>query len=123
MPLFIDQPVTPQVAIKILKKPYSECCDQICNELEILRSCQHDNIVNYLRSYYYKDRVWVRFFNLHFYICPLGCFNLNGDKMVMEYCDGGSLRSLISGVDLNEGQIANVLRKVLPSDQIYCFII
>jgi hypothetical protein len=33
--------------------------------------------------------------------------------MVMEYCDGGSLQSLIAGVDLNEGQIANVLRKVL----------
>lgn len=32
----------------------------------------------------------------------------------MEYCDGGTLHSLISGVDLNEGQIANVLGKVLP---------
>jgi serine/threonine protein kinase len=36
-------------------------------------------------------------------------------QMVMEYCDGGSLQSLIEGVDLNEGQIANVLRKALAS--------
>jgi serine/threonine protein kinase len=48
-----------QVAIKILKKPFSEHGEQICNELEILRSCRHDSIVNYLRSYLFKDRVWV----------------------------------------------------------------
>lgn len=86
-----DKTTNQVVAIKILKKPYSEHGEQICNELEILRSCRHDSIVNYLRSYLFKDRVW----------------------MVMEYCDGGSLQSLIAGVDLNEGQIANVLRKVL----------
>ncbi len=30
----------------------------------------------------------------------------------MEYCDGGSLKKLISGVDLTEGQIAHICKEV-----------
>jgi len=54
-----DKTTNQVVAIKILKKNYSEAPERICNELDNLRSCHHENIVNYLRSYLFKDHVWV----------------------------------------------------------------
>eukprot|EP01103_Thecamoeba_quadrilineata_P014656 TRINITY_DN4410_c0_g1_i2.p1 TRINITY_DN4410_c0_g1~~TRINITY_DN4410_c0_g1_i2.p1 ORF type:complete len:489 (-),score=46.26 TRINITY_DN4410_c0_g1_i2:287-1753(-) len=79
------------VAIKILKMPFQSNESSILNEILMLKSCQHVNIVNYLHSYLYCDRVWV----------------------VMEYCDGGTLNQLVSQVNLCEGQIALICKQVL----------
>jgi serine/threonine protein kinase len=50
----------------------------IANEILLLASCRHKNIVNFLEAYIFKDRVWT----------------------VMEYCDGGTLTELYKGVEL-----------------------
>lgn len=81
------------VAIKILKKKFSEDAANIINEIEALKSCEHPNIVNYIRSYLYNDRVHI----------------------IMEYCDGGSLNTLLTSVELNEGQMSLICKGILSA--------
>lgn len=80
-----------KVAIKVIKTSYEENKESINNEVEMLRSCQHPNIVNYLRSYLWKDKAW----------------------LITEYCDAGTLGKLIASKDLSEGVIAAILKQIL----------
>jgi len=77
-------------ALKHMKRDWDTDADNIANELALLDSCHHPNIVNYITSYLDKKRIW----------------------MVMEYCDAGTLKQLLV-IEMSEGQIANVLKQVL----------
>jgi len=48
-----------QVAIKVMHVKNPRDMKHICNEIYLLKSCTHPNIVNYLESYYYDYTVWV----------------------------------------------------------------
>eukprot|EP01103_Thecamoeba_quadrilineata_P005776 TRINITY_DN15533_c0_g1_i1.p1 TRINITY_DN15533_c0_g1~~TRINITY_DN15533_c0_g1_i1.p1 ORF type:complete len:547 (+),score=87.61 TRINITY_DN15533_c0_g1_i1:33-1673(+) len=79
------------VALKILKKPFLSNETSILNEIMMMKSCQHENIVNYVHSYLFCNKVWI----------------------VMEYCDGGTLFQLLSQMKLCEGQMALICRQIL----------
>jgi len=78
-------------ALKQMKKEWDqEDIDSIANEIHLLDSCHHQNIVNYIASYLYNNKIW----------------------MVMEYCDAGTLKQLLV-IELNEEHIANIMKQVL----------
>ncbi|KAL6058383.1 Protein kinase [Balamuthia mandrillaris] len=79
------------VAVKILKKGLAEDPKGIINEIQMLKSCQHPNIVAYLDTFLWEEKIW----------------------MVMEYCNGGSLRALIQGTNLPEGHMSNICGQML----------
>jgi len=81
------------IAIKVMIQSVADDLDGIINEIKILTSCKHPNIVNYIESYYWNDRIWV----------------------IMEYCDGGTLNRMISEVELQESQIAYLLKELLKA--------
>ncbi len=74
------------------KKKSKANINLIANEIRLLNSCQHPNIVKHLGSYTYKEQIWT----------------------VMEYCDGGTLKDLLR-VQLNENHIAFVLRDIISA--------
>ncbi|KAH8105809.1 kinase-like domain-containing protein, partial [Phellopilus nigrolimitatus] len=57
--------------------------DLIINEILVMRSSRHPNIVDYIDSFLYRNELWV----------------------VMEYMDGGSLTDVVIANLLTEGQI------------------
>ncbi|KAG8928417.1 signal transducing kinase of the PAK [Tulasnella sp. 417] len=62
----------------------------IINEILVMQSSRHPNIVNYIDSFLHKNDLWV----------------------VMEYMEGGSLKDLVTNNNLmTEGQIAAVSRE------------
>ena len=68
----------------------------IINEILVMRESKHDNIVNYLDSYFRNgSELWV----------------------VMEYMEGGSLTDVIDANKMTEPQIAYVCQQVC----VYCF--
>jgi serine/threonine protein kinase len=77
-----------------MKKNWDEDPDSIANEIVVLDSCRHPNIVNYVKSYLWNNRVW----------------------LVMEYCDAGTLKQLLV-IELSEKQIASVAKQVLEGIQ------
>jgi serine/threonine protein kinase len=48
-----------RVAIKIMKGDFAQEHERIQNEIELLRSCKHKNIVDYEESFLYRGQVWV----------------------------------------------------------------
>ncbi|XP_027563267.1 serine/threonine-protein kinase PAK 3-like, partial [Neopelma chrysocephalum] len=82
-----------EVAIKqvYLQKQLKK--EQIVDELIVMRDNKHPNIVNYLDSYLVGDRLMI----------------------VMEYLDGGSLRSVVKEVSMSEGLMAAVSRECLQA--------
>jgi len=82
---------TGYVALKIYTKSLTEAEKMIRKEVGLLQACKHDNVVRYRSCYLWNDMVWV----------------------VMEYCNGGSLRELLNQVSLTEGQISYIAREVL----------
>ncbi|XP_077422140.1 mitogen-activated protein kinase kinase kinase kinase 5 isoform X2 [Vanacampus margaritifer] len=79
-------------AIKVIKTEPEDDFSTIQQEIVIVRSCKHANIVAYYGSYIRNNKLW---------IC-------------MEFCGGGSLLDIYSATGpLSEAQIAYVCREML----------
>jgi p21-activated kinase 1 len=78
------------VAVKQMDLDKQTKKDLFMNEILVLRTLRHVNIVNYIDSFLYKNELWV----------------------VMEYMEGGSLRDVITANLMTEGQIAAVGREI-----------
>ncbi|XP_061684023.1 mitogen-activated protein kinase kinase kinase kinase 5-like [Syngnathoides biaculeatus] len=79
-------------AIKIIKTEPEDDFSTMQQEIVIVRSCKHGNIVAYYGSYIWTSKLW---------IC-------------MEFCGGGSLHDIYSVTGpLSEAQIAYVCREML----------
>jgi p21-activated kinase 1 len=63
--------------------------DLLINEILVLRTLRHTNIVNFIDSFVYENELWI----------------------VTEYMEGGSLTDVITANLMTEGQIAAVSRE------------
>ena len=77
------------VAIKQMDLDKQLKKDLTLNELLVTRASRHQNIVNYIDSFLYKNELWI----------------------VMEYMEGGSLTDVVTANPMTEGQIAAVSRE------------
>jgi p21-activated kinase 1 len=77
------------VAIKQMKLDEHPRMDLLINEILVLRTLRHMNIVKYIDSFLYKNELWV----------------------VTEYMEGGSLTDVVTANMMTEGQIAAVSRE------------
>jgi len=79
------------VAIKQMNLEQQPQQDLIINEILVMKSSKHRNIVNYIDSFLHTGDLWV----------------------VMEYMEGGALTDVVTCNIMSEGQIAAVSREVL----------
>lgn len=80
-----------KVAIKVIRAPRnSPTYHKVINEIVGMKRSKHKNIVEFKSCYYYIDQLFI----------------------VMEYCDGGTLRNLYKEVYLTEDEIAYIIRKI-----------
>ena len=77
------------VAIKQMDLDKQPKKDFLINEILVLRTLRHENIVSYIDSFIYKNEFWV----------------------VMEYMEGGSLTDVVTANLMTEGQISAVSRE------------
>ena len=79
-----------RVAIKQMDLDKQRNKDLIINEILVMRTSYHANIVNYIQSFLYKNEIWI----------------------VMEFMEGGSLMDVVTENLMTEGQIAAVSREI-----------
>jgi p21-activated kinase 1 len=77
------------VAIKQMDLDKQPKKDFIINEILVMRTSRHANIINYIDSFLYKNEVWI----------------------VMEDMEGRSLADVVTANLMTEGQIAAVSRE------------
>jgi len=61
------------------------------NEIICLDECRHENIINLLETFFNKNKIWY----------------------TMDFCDGGSLRQVITEADLNSNQISYIMVRIV----------
>eukprot|EP01125_Pyxidicula_operculata_P008292 TRINITY_DN2796_c0_g1_i2.p1 TRINITY_DN2796_c0_g1~~TRINITY_DN2796_c0_g1_i2.p1 ORF type:complete len:717 (+),score=144.25 TRINITY_DN2796_c0_g1_i2:48-2198(+) len=81
-----------RVAIKVVSKVTKERLQNIANEIKLMEMCSQENIVRHIQSYksVLKSQIWI----------------------VLEYCDGGSLRDLIR-VELKEKHVIPIVKQIV----------
>jgi p21-activated kinase 1 len=79
------------MALKQVALKYQVRKDAILNELHVLMTVEHPNIVRFFEAFLWEGDLW----------------------MVLEYMEGGSLAGLLRALYLTETQIATVLKQVL----------
>ncbi|KTW26128.1 hypothetical protein T552_03022 [Pneumocystis carinii B80] len=79
------------VAIKQINLGNQLKRDLIVNEILVMKQNKHENIVNYIDSFLFKEDLWV----------------------IMEYMEGGSLTDVLMSNIMTESQIATVVKEVL----------
>eukprot|EP01102_Stenamoeba_stenopodia_P014808 TRINITY_DN496_c0_g1_i1.p1 TRINITY_DN496_c0_g1~~TRINITY_DN496_c0_g1_i1.p1 ORF type:complete len:610 (-),score=153.24 TRINITY_DN496_c0_g1_i1:177-2006(-) len=81
------------VAVKFIPIEDEAAIEDVRKEIEVLSSCKHPNIVNYVGSYFHNDNLWI----------------------IMEYCGGGSVSDAMQIMEsaLTESQIALICREAL----------
>lgn len=98
-------------------------CKEIEKEIQILRTCKHENIVGYYGTCTKKSQLWVSSLPKHtqFHFLKYFLFGVHFNtrnisfQILMEYCDNGSIKDLmtICKSPLNEDQIAYVCKSTL----------
>lgn len=99
-------------AVKVLNLEADDAnLDTILKEINILRECDHPNVVKYFGSYYHKEGLWVRTRGA----APHGSRAHGEPQIIMEYCGGGSIKDIFMRLQetLREDQISFVVRETL----------
>ncbi|EDQ84583.1 uncharacterized protein MONBRDRAFT_30075 [Monosiga brevicollis MX1] len=84
-----------KAAAKIAQIGASAQLSDFSTEVDILTSCRHDNITNFIDGYFNKPDLWI----------------------IIELCDGGSLGSLVDKTEagFDEGYIAPIMHQMLKA--------
>jgi len=82
-----------KVAIKIIQIKADTKLETLENEIAMMHSCQHENIVKYVGAYSHNQDLWI----------------------VMEMMSGGKLTDLLLNTQFTEPEIAAVCRETLKS--------
>lgn len=108
-----------EVAIKIIPWCEDDDNDKLRHEIQLMKECKSPSIVEFFGSYFNRGELWVRFYiKKGSHIMTISFFNFqihSHNKIVMEFCDGGSVASLLlkTTEGLPEKQIAVIMRDML----------
>jgi tRNA A-37 threonylcarbamoyl transferase component Bud32 len=81
------------LAIKVIKDKANTTHESLRNEIGVLSTAKHPNIVEYLGAYLHNGQLWI----------------------AMEFLEGGKLTDLVLKIQFKEHEIAYVCREILKS--------